>query len=642
MYSVLIQNQKTIESFQEFHPLYMEAINSGQLGVCRWLESGTTIDTALPELTKMVEDKEEWRAIIVRVFDEEDMSQYEYSSQNPYDFQYYHEEGHTYHESPIPLVRVTNILGGMPTPEIKYEAITIQEENKSPKIVYRPKKSDDENKIYQALNEKYDYDGKSPSEIILVTIRLAKKEKRENIERVWTNHKEIESSAFWKKNAYSPQCRFIVYDMKKQGSVQYTADMFKFWTGVLMLVQNQIDTDELQAYRLYKMDLGIDKNILENSIQKTLDCMQGARYYMQQLLRRENNRHFNQERKLPDYKLEVPVVFDVPRSGEMNVDASGISLISKSLSGDLKQWNSSKRDAEHKLKKVVAKAEIALDESAERMRGLRTVEESDVLKLDKYQSRMMDADLQNIYSMMQDLQQELPDNSVTDGNIQNKAEDVKQSILDRITSGQIVGIILIMLGLMALTILPGLIVYTLSNIGKKESIVSFVLLLADIFVIPIAIMILQQNRDVKEKISKYNHALNSAVRKVGENAGVYSEFLSSIVSHSRGKSYLHILQNKKFSVSSKHRTIERHMRAVDAMIDTLDTWSRAFYLDINFNSGYCEDNEFDIRVRPAQNRLYTLEYGKEYQVPLNRSGQKVYTNYEFVTKMELTREELYD
>ena len=642
MYSVLIQNQKTSESFQEFHPLFMETINSGQLGVCRWLESGTTIDTALPELTKMVEDKEEWRAIIVRVFDEEDMSQYDYSSQNPFDFKYYHEEGHGYQESPIPLVRVTNILGGMPTPDIKYEATIVQEENKSPKIVYRPKKSDDENRIYQELNEKYDYDGKSPSEIILVSIRMAKKEKRENIERVWTNHKEIESSAFWKKNAYSPQCRFVVYDMKKQGSVQYTADMFKFWTGVLLLVQNEIDTDELQAYRLYKMDLGIDRNILEDSIQKSVDCMQGARYYMQQILRREHNRHFNQERKLPDYKLEVPVVFDVPRSGDMNVETSGFSLISRNLGGDLKQWNSSRREAEYKLKKVVAKAEIALDESAERMRGLRTMQESDVLKLDKYQNRMMDADLQNIYSTMQDLQQELPDNNAMDENVQNRAEDVKKSILDRITSSQIVGIILIMLLLMALTILPGLIVYTISNIGSKSSIASFVLLLADVFVIPIAIMVWGQSRDVKEKISKYNHALNLAVRKISENAGVYSDFLSSIVSHSRGKSYLQILQNKKFSVSNKHRTIERHMRAVDAMVDTLDKWSRAFYLDINFNSGYCEDNEFDIRVRPAQNRLYTLEYGKEYQIPLNKSGQKVYTNYEFVTKMELTREELYD
>ena len=77
-------------------------------------------------------------------------------------------------------------------------------------------------------------------------------------------------------------------------------------------------------------------------------------------------------------------------------------------------------------------------------------------------------------------------------------------------------------------------------------------------------------------------------------------------------------------------------------MDTLDTWSRAFYLDVNLNPGYYEDNEFDVRVRPAQNRLYTLEYGSEYQIPLNKSGQKVSVDYEFVTKMELIREELYD
>lgn len=643
MYSVIIQNQKTIELFQEFHPLFMKSINDGQIGICRWMEPGTTVDTALPELIKMIEDKEEWRAIIVRVIDEEEMSQYESSALNPFDFKYYHQEGLTYKESPIPLVRLTNMLGGMPAPDIKYEAVTIQEEGKPPKIVYQPRKSVEEDLIYQELVEKYDYDGKAPSEIVVISVRAAQKEKKESIEKVWTNYKEIESSAFWKKNAYSTQCRFVVYDIKKQGNVQYIADMFKFWNSILMLAKNKIDTDELQAYRLYKVDIGINRDALESAIQKTVNRMQGAKYYMQQMIRNENNRDLLEERKLPNYKMEVPVVLDIPKSKEMNVEPTRFPLIARDVKSDLKQWNGVKRNAEFKLRGVVHKAGIALDESAERMRDLCTMKESEVLKIDKYQSKMMDADLKNLYCLMQDLQRELPDmeDAISD-DVKKNAEDVKESILSRITSGQIKGIIGILIVLIVLSVMPGLIVHTFENIGSRAGIISFILLVLDIFAIPIAIMVFMQKRSIKEKINRYNHAISASVRKIGENAGLYSDFLSSIASHSRGRSYQHILKNKTFSISNKHRIIETHMRAVEAMVDTLDTWSRAFYLDVNLNPGYYEDNEFDVRVRPAQNRLYTLEYGSEYQIPLNKSGQKVSVDYEFVTKMELIREELYD
>ena len=643
MYSVLIQNQKTIELFQEFHSLFMESMNNGQIGVCRWMEPGTTVDTALPELRKMIEDKEEWRAIIVRVVDEEDMLHYECDSQNPFDFTYFHQENLKYQENPVPLVRVTNMLGGMPAPDIKYEAKTVCEENKSPRIVYVPTKSDEDNRIYNELVEKYDYDGKAPSEIVLISVRAAQKEKKESIEKVWINYKEIESSNFWKKNGYSTQCRFVTYDIKKQGNVQYIADMFKFWTAVLMLAKNKIDTDELQAYRLYKVDVDINRNLLGETIQKTVNRMQGAKHYMQQMIYSENNKEMVKERKLPNYRMEVPVSFDIPGHRAMNIEPGKFPLIARDVGSDLKQWNEVKRMAEFKLRGVVDKAEIALDESAERMRVLCSMEDSEVLKIDKYQNRMMNSDLKNLFRLMQNIQTELPDSDViVSEGTRKHAEEVHKSILERITSGQIKGIIGIMLLLIFLSVIPGLLVFTLQNVGDKKSLISFFLLLLDVFVIPITVMVISQKRSIKEMIDKYNLALYQSIRKIGENAGLYSEFLSSIVSHSRGKSYLHILKNKTFSVSNKHRTIEKHMRAVESMLDTLEIWSKAFYLDVSLNPGYYEDNEFDIKINPAQNRVYTLEYGNEYQVPLNKSGDKLNVGYEFVTKMELIREELYD
>lgn len=87
MYSVLIQNSKTIDSFLRYRPFFAEALTAGQIGICRWNEFGRTIETALPELSSLTDDKEEWRAIIVRHTDDHDMSAFESADNNPYDFE---------------------------------------------------------------------------------------------------------------------------------------------------------------------------------------------------------------------------------------------------------------------------------------------------------------------------------------------------------------------------------------------------------------------------------------------------------------------------------------------------------------------------------------------------------------------------
>ena len=45
---------------------------------------------------------------------------------------------------------------------------------------------------------------------------------------------------------------------------------------------------------------------------------------------------------------------------------------------------------------------------------------------------------------------------------------------------------------------------------------------------------------------------------------------------------------------------------------------------------------------PQYNPMYTFETGKEYQVPLNESGERVISPFGFVRKLEIIREELYE
>ena len=84
------------------------------------------------------------------------------------------------------------------------------------------------------------------------------------------------------------------------------------------------------------------------------------------------------------------------------------------------------------------------------------------------------------------------------------------------------------------------------------------------------------------------------------------------------------------------------MKASNLFLDKLRKWSCAFYMDTNFNPETQDNFRIDIELSPQNNYLYTFENGKEYAVPLNETGDEVISPFEFVKKLNIDREELFD
>ena len=84
------------------------------------------------------------------------------------------------------------------------------------------------------------------------------------------------------------------------------------------------------------------------------------------------------------------------------------------------------------------------------------------------------------------------------------------------------------------------------------------------------------------------------------------------------------------------------MKAIEIFISKLSLWGSSFHLNLDMNSVEVadlmeEDNEivnYDI--------LYSLDTGKEYDVPLNEIGVDIQSPYSFVTRLLIEREEIYD
>lgn len=643
MYSVLIQNQKTMESFLQYQPFFAEAINNNRIGVCKWIESGTTIETALPELGNLTDDKREWRAIIIRYIDDNCMNSFESEARNPYDFLINRNADNVIEESPIPLVRLAQMLGGVPPLEVKFKSDVIKEPYKAPRTVYIPIENLEAEQKHRAIVEKYRYNGRPPSSILIISVRN-KKYQDESIGREWLIHKESESSEFWKRNGFPSVCRFMVYDFEMQGPVQKEADDFEFWYSVLLMSINEWDSSTLQAYRLYSLGVHMDCAAMLESFQTLVDQLRDTKCFLEKKIKTNIESQLCENEEIPDYKLKVTVPLKLPKSEECLPKKKSFTLLSNGAASDVAIWRKQRQIAEETLKSSVRVAQRALDKTAEKMRANCTFSESEVLPLSKYQEEDMKHENSELYNKIICTQAILPSDRISEKkDIKEAAEAVRKNLLGRVMTRPALNGIAIAIMLILLSSIP-MIVFNQGN-GKDNPMMVLYFCIAYICTIFVAAFstVIFQKLKLHVLIDKYNYCLKKIFRQLIENAGDYSTYMSCIASYSRGNSYIDISSNKKRMTKGEHHSRYSHIKSIDVLLGKLKSWSRAFHLDVDFVSKRPDIRmNFDSAIAPTESKLYTFISEEMCDVELNNSGILIQSPFNFADRLEIVREELYD
>lgn len=648
MYSVLIQNQSTMESFHEYYPLFMEAIVNNEIGVCRWNESGTTMDTALPELCELTADKEKWRAIIVRVIDEVEMKQTKADPNNPYDFDVYKEPQDTIEESCVPLIRLTHILGGVPAPLLDFDQEKNPNENSTTPVIFVPSKSNKaKNDAHKRLAEKYNFDGKRPSQIVLVTFhKRGHKNDNAQVEFAWMNYMEVESSEFWRRNNYPSTCRFLKYDYDDRGPVQRNADLFNFWTSVMLLACNTINNSSLQGYRLYNIRPDYDKAKMAQVFQAKVDTLVGTKNYIGLEIKRDQEEKASiDEIEVMDFSNVDGLEVNVSASHDtmMRVSENEFSVCGKTTHEDHSKWDGMRDVVETNLDSLYKKAERELEKCTDRMRLRQQIEDEDVKPINHFQEEDIQTELDGLYIDILNSQGELA--GLTKRNqekLDEKAAVVKAGILPRIIRTWAVNIILGLAALVVLCCVPSIF---LRKAEIAPTILPSLLLtlgMVLVYVIIEFVVLEVQHYRFLHKVDAYNDEVEHAQEDLENCTKNLTDFVRNVVAYSRGCNYLNLLEYKRFSVGYTYDALQRHMKATNLFLDKLRKWSKAFYINTNFKPQTQDNFRIDIELSPQHNFLYTLENGKKYAVPLNETGDVVYSPFEFVVKLNIDREELFD
>ena len=135
MHTVIILSKHSSDLLREYRYLFQPFVDKGAISFCDWNESGTDLETSVPDLYKQIRGKVDWRTVIVSaepvygnrkgpVPDEK----------NPFDFPAEAAkaaEDAVPQDSAIPLVRLTHMICGYPAAPVKnfeeaYEYVDVE------------------------------------------------------------------------------------------------------------------------------------------------------------------------------------------------------------------------------------------------------------------------------------------------------------------------------------------------------------------------------------------------------------------------------------------------------------------------------------------------------------------------------------
>ncbi len=644
MYTVIIQNQSTIDDFTGYHPLFLEAMKKGTVGVCKWIESGTTIDTALPDLSYMTDDKDEWRAVIV-CLEGDGKGGKPTDEKNPYDFLENKDKSSAslIESSDIPIIRLCQMLGGVPEPDLEFrsELRESSKEHEIPHIVYTPVENDAQKQAYQKLVDRYKFNGKLPKSIVVVTVRKDYSEEKIS-SKDWVVHKESESSDFCKRNHYPSKCRFLVYDYKTMGNNSLECDKFRFWMAILLLSLNEIDPSTLQAYRLYNLSIDIDKIALEEDFEKTLKLILSIKKQVERELKREREKASQTDPDLPDFEMTVDVPIEEISDKGVCVNPRQFGLFSAGVLSETGRWSQEKDQAVRGFERAIQIAERTLDVKADQTRADCKYTNGAVSSLDKFQREDMEGRINELYDTIIDIQEILPSRLSNSEKIHQKSEKVKDFLKKRFSGKAAI----VSVAMTAFVVVLGFVSAFLDATGEHTPSFRSV-------IVPIAagvllstlcafLVVLLQKKKLNALIRDFNAVFRNAIARLNGSAGDYSKYLSSVASHTRGCTYLVESEKVDYYLDSGKIRKLKHIKALSLFITRIRIWAKAFNLCSMDDLETYDYVEADLETEPSENEIYTFEVDGEYPVELNRSGKYIDSPFGFVKTIRIEREELYN
>lgn len=670
MLTVIIYRKSSQEFIDKYRTLFELYRDTGKIAFCFWNENGTDLASALPQLTSVVRGERRWKAIIALPMEDnqkasvkvgEEQSRFETKQDNPFDFLCNSEPEPPVKESEVPLIRLTQMLGGVPLVNHHYEYQMVEEiyelDDKEHTVVrqkrLRVERSEndasleEQQRIWDELNDKYSAVIERPSYLYLLAARATREVQISTVTDIEIqNRHECDSSMFWYRNRYPAKARFLVQDCGKSGNARFKEDQFNFWMTVLMLSLNDIPTGTLEAYKVYNVKSIIDWEKMHRVLSDYYNRLDGARLSaLKQILELKKSTQLTRETdERPYYKVEVPVILKTSQEKEVYVDVSHIGLTGDCPVEEEPWFYKVVRFSTKRLEKINRSIRISLDRACISARFAAKVMDEEIHELDEYQFSEMDEELSekekeiltfNIYSIFP--------LKMYERDLTNARKSVTTSMKKRMYRMKAIVTGSLAIAVYFIGFLPD-IIYQIMEGTHTSSIIGISLLSSLIIALVGLVCLFYYRRIIKVKIQNYNEVVADYMSGIEKSKGSFSKYLSEVASYMRGRYMLQALERKSTVSNVGIIMLGRHVEHLRAQMDIIMSWLKDFEKSPLPDMGEADRSyiDFDFGIPPEKNGAYFLQLDS-YDLSITAfDGSKAVVPYPFVTEIEVKREWLYD
>lgn len=423
MKTVLFINKGESElwsSFLRYDFLVNEYLKDGLFDVCEWHANGSSVRSAIPGLDALLDGEEEWTAVVATDLRAGRPAwEHDIHYDNLFDFpeSYGLEACHPLRESERPVVRLTQMLGGLP------EKVDVRPLEGGPKtyedafVGYEVNRELDE--TYYDLLERYRLGVPRPQRIVCVTPRDVNPD-LERLLRKDADAEDVEPCDFWQRNDYPANARFVVCDRMALAAcgededaaatrARVDKDWFRFWMSVLTLTTARIPPECLQAFRVYRLEAALDEGLLEQALSHRYSEWLATRERIEFQQELEQTRLAVSEHgttELPSCETHIPVVFETVEEENLRVDSSEVGLLKDRPARDRSVWQRQKMRALDAFRDLLRAPQHALANAAAQFRRSNRLpeEELEYCVLNEFQRSNLEDDLRAIeYVLARDI-----------------------------------------------------------------------------------------------------------------------------------------------------------------------------------------------------------------------------------------------
>lgn len=634
MLTVLAIDKNLICELDDFESLFSNVEKKGEFKICSWNRDGKNLFEAIPALfdRHFISEKElrSWNITIVS--DDRNCN-----AANPFDGDYLNQKD----SLPDPeLNEVAKMLGIVPTSSHSSYQLPDDKFGKIKWNVDVSRKLRDEK-----LQEYNIMEFSRPQKIFLFSVV------RKNDVDIDEFEKKSDSSSesginFRIKAKYPVNCRFLRFNLSSISNTNTKEDYFRLWMTVLTFVYNNPDSIFLSPDALYDIDSIINKKIMQTQISAIYSKVHYVKKFavlrindIEKAREQIRQKHYD----IPNLSSNISVEFDINDEG-LYLNTKRFGLAKNCPCDDTAAYRYQREHIEKRIFDFLKAPKRALKRAVveTKRNGVFVPDTEEKIHLDENQT-------EDLIGNINDLEFKIFGSDAVDSDYQRRnaqdRNDCDEENYKTMQKRSTVSVILLGSVAAFCAVFVGFIPYIVNAfVSENNQIISasFMITFLSLFVLCVVgiITLLVLRLPLSNGFRKFKIIIKTLVSQTRDMAEQYSVYLSKLSSFMKSNSFNTYLNcNNNVYMKEEEYKLRKNINFSEKREQMCQKWADLFDFNLKYNEKYMDEN-YVIDEYPEKNPLYsfTLKYG-DFKVLLNGKDSNLVTPYEFISSINIKREE---